>query len=86
MEKLAPKTPIEMLQPRLELARRASAGIEVTLYWSADDNSTTIEVWDPASEETLVFGVPREQALEAFYHPFAHRPAPPNEATPMLLP
>jgi len=86
MEQLAPETPIEILQSRQELARRASAGSEVTLYWSAHDNSTSIEVWDPASEETLVFDVPREQALEAFYHPFAHRPAPPSEPTPMLLP
>jgi hypothetical protein len=74
MKKLAPETPNEMIPARRELASRVSAGIEVTLYWSAHDNSTSIEVWDPASAETLVFGVPREQALEAFYHPFAHLP------------
>ena len=59
------------LEPRRELARRVSGGIEVTLYWSPEDNSTTVEVWQPASEETLVFAVAPERALEAFYHPFA---------------
>jgi hypothetical protein len=79
MDELATDTTIEMLHSRLELARRAGGGIEVTLYWSAHDNSTSIEIWDAASEETLVFGVDREQALEAFYHPFAHLPAAPFE-------
>ena len=62
------------LNPRRELARRVSGGIEVTLYWRADDNSTSIEVWQPASDETLAFVVDRERALDAFYHPFAHLP------------
>jgi len=57
--------------PRRELARRVSGGIEVTLYWSPDDNSTTVEVWQPASEEMLLLCVAPERALEAYYHPFA---------------
>lgn len=60
--------------PGRELAHRVCGGIEVTLYWCPGDNSTSIEVWQPASEERLAFVVPREQALAAFYHPFAHRP------------
>ena len=59
-------------QPRRELARRVSGGIEITLYWSAADNRTSIEVWQPDSGETLAFAVPPERALDAFYHPFAH--------------
>lgn len=55
-----------------ELARRTSGGIEVTLYWNARENRTSIEVWQPASEETLHFNVARERALDAFYHPFAY--------------
>ena len=35
---------------------------------------TSIEVWQPRSEETLAFAVARERALDAFYHPFAHLP------------
>jgi hypothetical protein len=59
---------------RRELARRVSGGIEVTLYWRPADNSTSIEVRQAASEERLAFLVPREQALDAFNHPFAHLP------------
>ena len=59
-------------QPRRELARRVSGGIEITLYWSAADNRTSIEVWQPESGETLAFAVPADRALDAFYHPFAH--------------
>jgi hypothetical protein len=61
----------ESVQPRRELARRVSGGIEVALYWSPSDDSTTVEIWDSASEETIVFGVRPERALEAFNHPFA---------------
>jgi hypothetical protein len=60
-----------LVESRRELARRASGGIEVTLYWSPLDNSTTVEVWDAAYDETLVFPVAPERALEGFYHPFA---------------
>jgi len=60
------------VRPRRELAHRVSGGIEVTLYWSAHNNSTSIEVWQSATEETLQFTVANEQALEAFHHPFAH--------------
>ena len=65
-----------------ELAHRVNGGIEVTLYWNAHDNSTSIEVWQPATEETLHFTVAQEQALDAFYHPFAHLPAPLADLTP----
>ena len=64
--------------PRRELARRVSSGIEVTLYWSAVDNSTFIEVWQPASEETFAYPVAGDRALDAFYHPFAHLPLSPE--------
>ena len=60
--------------PRRELARRISGGLEVTLFWSAADNCTSVEVWQHASGETVAFGVARERALDAFYHPFAHLP------------
>ncbi|HEY7537280.1 MAG TPA: hypothetical protein VH721_04785 [Gaiellaceae bacterium] len=59
---------------RRELAHRLSGGIEVTLYWRADDNSTHIEVKGRASDEQLAFAVAGEHALDAFYHPFAHLP------------
>ena len=57
---------------RRELARRAGGGFEVTLFWNAADDSTSIEIWHPGSEVTFLFAVPGADALDAFYHPFAH--------------
>lgn len=59
------------VEPRRELARRIRGGIEVALYWSPLDDGITVEVWDAVYDETLVFAVPPERALDAFYHPFA---------------
>jgi hypothetical protein len=72
-----------VVQPRRELARRVSGGIEVALYWTPLDNSTAVEVWDSAHDETLVFAVPPERALEAFYHPFAQLSAAFDELAPV---
>jgi hypothetical protein len=57
---------------RRELAQRISSGTEVTLYWSPDDNTTSVEVFHDTSGVTFRLSVPRERALDAFYHPFAH--------------
>jgi len=59
-------------QPPRELAQRVSGGLEITLYWWAVDDSTSIEVCQPDSGEVVAFAVPPERALDAFYHPFAH--------------
>jgi hypothetical protein len=61
-----------MIQQPRELAHRAGGGIEVTLYWNADENRTHIEIRHAATEVTFAFAVARECALDAFYHPFAH--------------
>jgi len=65
-------TRVATFQPRRELAHRVNGGLEITLYWRAADNSTSIEVWQPDSGEIVAFAVPPEWALDAFYHPFAH--------------
>jgi hypothetical protein len=57
---------------RRELVHRVGSGLEVTLYWNAADNSTSVEVRHVASEGTMRFAVPGDQALDAFYHPLAH--------------
>ena len=67
-------SPAPTLRSLRELGHRVSGGFEVTLYWRPADNSTSIEVWQPASEERLAFVVPGENALDAFYHPFALLP------------
>jgi hypothetical protein len=63
-----------VFEPRRELARRVSGGLEVTLYWNSFDNSTRVELWQHTSAEAFAFAVPGERALDAFYHPFAHLP------------
>ena len=68
---------------RRELARRASGGLEIALYWSPSDDGTTIEIRQPATGELLVFRVAQESALDAFYHPFAHVPV--AGADPILV-
>lgn len=55
-----------------ELAHRVGGGCEVTLYWNADDNSTSIHVHHIAGDMTMRYAVPGDQALDAFYHPLAH--------------
>ena len=72
-----------LVRPRRELARRVSGGIEVTLYWSPYDDSTTVEVFQPATEETLLLDVAPERALEAYYHPFAELAASFEELVPV---
>jgi hypothetical protein len=57
---------------RRELAQRITGGLEITLYWNVYDNSTTIEVHQKATGETISFPVPAHRALDAFHHPFAH--------------
>jgi hypothetical protein len=65
-------TAISIPTPRQELAFRASGGLEITLYWDADEETTSVEVHQPATQETIAFTVAREHALDAFHHPFAH--------------
>jgi hypothetical protein len=65
-------TAISIPAPRRELAFRRSGGLEITLYWDADERTTSVEVHQPATRETIVLTVPDEDALDAFHHPFAH--------------
>jgi hypothetical protein len=65
-------TAIALPSTRRELAHRESGGIEVTLYWDAREDSVEVEVHHRATEETICFAVAREEALDAFHHPFAH--------------
>jgi hypothetical protein len=72
--------PIGSHDAQHELAHRISGRLEVTLYWNADDNSTSLEIFDAATEATLHVAVARERALGALNHPFAHPGAMSNEA------
>jgi hypothetical protein len=65
-------TLISIPAPRRELAHRTSGGLEITLYWDAEEQTTSVEVHQPATQETIAFTVAEEYALDAFHHPFAH--------------
>ena len=57
---------------RRELDRRVNGGLEITLYWHPDDNTTSVEVYHQTTGETIAFPVPADRALDAFHHPFVH--------------
>jgi len=65
-------TPTLTASARRELAQRSNDGLEITLYWNADNNSTSIDIRHLATDEIMNFPVPADQALDAFHHPFAH--------------
>ena len=65
---------------RRELGRRVSGSAEIALYWNAEDNSTSIEIWHTTTDETITFAVARERALDAFRHPFAYLVTPSDQA------
>jgi hypothetical protein len=55
-----------------ELAYRQNDGIDVTLLWHSDDDSVVVSIHDAKSDYAFEVGVPRDKALDAFYHPFAY--------------
>jgi hypothetical protein len=55
----------------VELAKRASNGLEVTLLWNRSSNRVKVVVSDERLCHHLDFDVARADALSAFYHPFA---------------
>ena len=57
---------------RRELASRVNGGLEITLFWHPLDNSTSVEIHQEATDETISFRVPSDRALDAFHHPFAY--------------
>jgi len=55
-----------------ELAFRAGDGIEVSLVWSALDDRLTVIVSESRSGLRFEVDAERENALDVFYHPYAH--------------
>ena len=56
----------------LELAVRESDGIHVLLLWHPDENAVTVSVEDARIGGRFQIAVASDQALDAFYHPFAY--------------
>jgi hypothetical protein len=58
---------------RVELAKRKSAGIQVTLLWAEDTNAVAVLVHDDSTDDQFELSVePGASALDAFEHPYAY--------------
>jgi hypothetical protein len=57
---------------RRELARRSSAGIDVTLYWHPTLDEPIVCVCDNRHGAHFEIRPPRHQALDVYYHPYAY--------------
>ena len=55
-----------------ELDRRLSNGIDVSLLWDERDNSVMVSVVDIRSGESFDVEASPDNALDVFYHPYAH--------------
>jgi hypothetical protein len=56
---------------RMELAHRASNGIDVHLLWNRSDNTLAVTVSDD-SGESFELPVASGEALDVFHHPYAY--------------
>jgi len=55
-----------------ELAARESDGIHVLLLWHPREDAVTVSVEDDRGGDRFELAVAADQALDAFYHPFAY--------------
>jgi hypothetical protein len=55
-----------------ELAVRENDGLNVVLFWHPRNGAVTVCVADSRTGDQFQLAVEREQALDAFYHPFAY--------------
>jgi hypothetical protein len=74
--------PAETTGPR-ELAHRSAAGLDVSLLWFEHTGRVAVRVLDSTTGDRFEMSVEREDALNAFHHPFAYtasrrRPASPR--------
>jgi hypothetical protein len=59
--------------PRVVLAKRENAGIQVTLLWAQDTNSVAVLVHDDSTDDQFEMSVePGASALDTFEHPYAY--------------
>jgi hypothetical protein len=67
-----------------ELAHRVTSDVEVTLFWRKRDNFVTLRLVEFATGIEFEFGVPPENALDAFKHPYAYFPSSADESEELL--
>ena len=64
--------PHRVAQRSRELAAREVDGLHVRLLWDPLADAVSVAVEDLRAGDRLHLAVPRERALDAFYHPFAY--------------
>jgi hypothetical protein len=64
-----------MDEQTIELAERHGGGIVVRLFWRRGEDSVRIAVADEQTGEEFELNVAREQAYDAYNHPFAYAAA-----------
>ena len=57
---------------RRELAHRSADGVEVTLLWNPADDAISVRILERETEACFELPVARDQALNAFNHPYAY--------------
>jgi hypothetical protein len=57
---------------RRELAHRSADGVEVTLLWDPAADAIAVRVVERDTEVCFELPVARDQALNAFNHPYAY--------------
>jgi hypothetical protein len=57
-----------------ELAHRTGTGIEVSLLWRRSDNNLTLQLTEVENSVVFELSIAPEDALDAFYHPYAYLP------------
>jgi hypothetical protein len=66
-------TDLDTSIPRVrQLAHRTDGGVEVTLDWDESDDGLAVTVSDTRTGERFVLAAAQENALDVFYHPYAH--------------
>ena len=63
--------PTETTGPR-ELAHRSAAGLDVSLLWFERTGRLAVRVLDSTTGDRFEMWVERDDALNAFHHPFAY--------------
>ena len=56
-----------------ELAHREDAGIDVSLFWSPDENTLNVVVRDNRTGEQFSLAADPGEAMDVFRHPFAYK-------------
>jgi hypothetical protein len=55
-----------------ELASRENAGIQVSLFWSREDNTLSVVVHDNWTGDEFSLAAGPDEAMDVFRHPFAY--------------